>query len=164
MVEVAVAAYDGLDIGRILTQAAQVADAPGRRDPGVEQQAAHPAALADLHQRGEPGLSQRGVSRARLEGSLVGKPGLKRFLRVTPGGLLRIDKAKANAEANLDGKYLLRSSDPALSAEDIALGHMRVGENRARGQPPVQRDAGRLEPAGQAVGRGGGQVGQVAGG
>jgi hypothetical protein len=30
------------------------AGAPGRRDPGVEQQPAHPAALADLHQRGGP--------------------------------------------------------------------------------------------------------------
>ena len=35
-------------------------------------------------------------------------PGLNRFLRVTPGGLLRIDKTKAKAEENLDGKYLLR--------------------------------------------------------
>ena len=42
-------------------------------------------------------------------------PGLNRYLRVTPGGLLRIDKAKIAAEANLDGKYLLRCSDPHLS-------------------------------------------------
>ncbi len=38
---------------------------------------------------------------------------------------------------------------------------VRVGENRGRGQLPVQREAGRLESAGQAVGRGGGGVGQV---
>jgi hypothetical protein len=30
------------------------------------------------------------------------------------------------AEANLDGKYLLRSSDPHLSAEDIALGYKQL--------------------------------------
>ena len=44
------------------------------------------------------------------------KPGLNRYQRVTPGGLLRTDAAKIKAEENLDGKYLLRSSDPKLSA------------------------------------------------
>jgi transposase len=53
-------------------------------------------------------------------------PGLNRFLRVTPGGLLRIDKKKITSETNLDGKYLLRCSDPALSAEDIALGYKQL--------------------------------------
>lgn len=56
------------------------------------------------------------------------KPGLKRFLRTTPGGLLRVDKKKIASEANLDGKYLLRSSDPKLSAEDIALGYKQLLE------------------------------------
>ena len=51
-----------------------------------------------------------------------------RFLRVTPAGLLRIDKARIKAEENLDGKYLLRSSDPHLSAEDIALGYKQLLE------------------------------------
>jgi hypothetical protein len=47
---------------------------------------------------------------------------------VTPGGLLRIDKAKIKAEANLDGKYLLRCSDPHLPAADIALGYKQLLE------------------------------------
>jgi Transposase DDE domain len=68
------------------------------------------------------------TERARIEGSLAGKPGLKRFLRTTPGGLLRIDKQKIKTEANLDGKYLLRCSDPHLSAEDIALGYKQLLE------------------------------------
>ena len=34
------------------------------------------------------------AERARIEGTLSAKPGLKRFLRITPGGLLRIDKAE----------------------------------------------------------------------
>jgi Transposase DDE domain len=66
--------------------------------------------------------------RARLEGVISTKPGLKRFLRVTPGGLLRVGKKKIAAEANLDGKYLLRSSDPKLSPEDIALGYKQLLE------------------------------------
>jgi hypothetical protein len=66
--------------------------------------------------------------RAHLAGQLSAKPGLKRFLRTTPGGLLRIDKKKIESEARLDGKYLLRSSDPNLSAEDIALGYKQLLE------------------------------------
>ena len=55
-------------------------------------------------------------------------PGLNRFLRLTPGGLLRADKARIKAEANLDGKYLLRCADPQLSAEDIAVGYKQLLE------------------------------------
>jgi hypothetical protein len=33
-------------------------------------------------------------------------------VRVAPSGLLRIDNKVIKAEANLDGKYLLRCSDP----------------------------------------------------
>jgi hypothetical protein len=68
------------------------------------------------------------TERARIEGALSNKPGLKRFLRVTPGGLLRVDKQKIKTETNLDGKYLLRCSDPDLSAEDIALGYKQLLE------------------------------------
>lgn len=60
------------------------------------------------------------TKRAELRGMISTKPGLNRFLRVTPGGLLRLDAAKIAAAARLDGKYLLRTSDPHLSTEDIA--------------------------------------------
>ncbi|GAB2459161.1 IS1634 family transposase [Streptomyces incanus] len=70
----------------------------------------------------------KATERAHLAGQLSTKPGLKRYLRTTPGGLLRIDKKKIATEANLDGKYLLRSSDPKLSAEDIALGYKSLLE------------------------------------
>lgn len=66
--------------------------------------------------------------RAELRGVISTKPGLKRYLRVTPGGLLRIDKAAIERETNLDGKFLLRSSDPKLSSEDIALGYKQLLE------------------------------------
>ena len=64
--------------------------------------------------------------RAELLGQLKTKPGLSRLLRVTKGGLLRVDRAKVAREAHLDGKFLLRSSDPQLSAEEIALGYKQL--------------------------------------
>jgi transposase len=68
------------------------------------------------------------MKRGELRGKISTKPGLNRYLRVTPGGLLRVDKARMKTEANLDGRYLLRSSDPHLPAEDIALGYKQLLE------------------------------------
>jgi hypothetical protein len=68
------------------------------------------------------------TKRAELRGKISTMPGPNRFLRVTPGGLLRVDKTKAKAEENLDGKYLLRCADPQLSAEDIAVGYKQLLE------------------------------------
>jgi hypothetical protein len=66
------------------------------------------------------------TKRAELRGVISTKPGLNRFLRVTPGGLLRVDQAMVKAEEHLDGKYLLRCSDPKLTPEDIALGYKQL--------------------------------------
>jgi transposase len=68
------------------------------------------------------------TKRSELRGVISTRPGLNRYLRVTPGGLLRVDAAKAKAEENLDGKYLLRTPDPKLSAEDIATGYKQLLE------------------------------------
>jgi len=68
------------------------------------------------------------TKRAELRGVISTKPGLNRYLRTTPSGLLRIDAKAVKAEANLDGKYLLRSSEPHLSAEDIARGYKQLLE------------------------------------
>jgi hypothetical protein len=68
------------------------------------------------------------TKRAELRGVISTKAALNRYLRVTPGGLLRLDAAAVAAEAKLDGKYLLRTSDPNMSAEDIALGYKQLLE------------------------------------
>jgi hypothetical protein len=73
---------------------------------------------------GSDALSAR--QRAELAGKISMMPGPHRYLRQTPGGLLRVDKAKIAAEAKLDGKDLLRCSDPIMSAEDIALGYKQL--------------------------------------
>lgn len=66
--------------------------------------------------------------RVELAGKLRTKKTFNRFLRLTPGGLLRIDQAAVRNEERLDGKYLLRSSDPTLAAHDIALGYKQLLE------------------------------------
>jgi len=68
------------------------------------------------------------TKRGELRGRISTKPGLNRFLRVTPAGLLRVDHAAVKAEQRLDGKYLLRCSDPKLSPEDIAVGYKQLLE------------------------------------
>jgi hypothetical protein len=64
--------------------------------------------------------------RSELLGRLKTKPGLGRLLRVTKGGLLRVDRAAVEREAHLDGKYLVRSSDPDMTADEIALGYKQL--------------------------------------
>jgi hypothetical protein len=96
------------------------------------------AAVRDAHMRGQLVAQLEelidgsdalpAMKRGELRGRISTKPGLNRYLRVTPGGLLRTDKAKIKTEENLDGKYLLRSSDPHLPAEDIALGYKQLLE------------------------------------
>jgi len=66
------------------------------------------------------------AQRSKLHGELAAKRGLKRFLRQTKSGLLRVDRAAVTAEAHLDGKFLLRTSDPTLTVEDVALGYKQL--------------------------------------
>jgi hypothetical protein len=68
------------------------------------------------------------AKRRELYGALGTKPAFKRFLRQTPTGKLRIDRAAVSNEAKLDGKFLLRTSDESLTAEDIALGYKALYE------------------------------------
>src|SRR5450755_2195056 len=68
------------------------------------------------------------AKRRELYGALGTKPAFKRMLRQTPTGKLRIDRAAVAAEAKLDGKFLLRTSDESLTAEDIALGYKALYE------------------------------------
>jgi hypothetical protein len=64
--------------------------------------------------------------RDEFVGSLKAKPGLRRYLRRTPGGLLRIDRAAATREAHLDGKWLLRTSDMTLTPDDLAAAYKQL--------------------------------------
>jgi len=49
-----------------------------------------------------------------------------RYLRLTKGGLLRIDAAKQRAEERLDGKFVVHSNDDSLIPADLALGYKQL--------------------------------------
>ena len=68
------------------------------------------------------------TAHTRAECALRDHPTLSRYLRQTKSGRLLIDRRKVAAEERLDGKYLLSSSDPDLSAEEIALGYKNLRE------------------------------------
>ena len=81
-----------------------------RRDAALERLAVELAAVA----------AKAGDARLRAEGELLAHPTLSRYLTRRRGRLV-IDRAKARAEARLDGKFLLSSSDDSLSPTDMAL-------------------------------------------
>lgn len=64
--------------------------------------------------------------RDELVGSLKTKPGLRRYLRRTTSGLLRVDHTAARRETHLDGKRLLRTSDLTLTPDDLAAAYKQL--------------------------------------
>jgi Transposase DDE domain len=85
----------------------------------------------DRDRRRPPGDKTRRRNEAahvRAECALRDHPTLGRWLTQQPTGRLTINRAKAKAEARLDGKYLIATSDPHISAEDVALGYKNLLE------------------------------------
>jgi hypothetical protein len=68
------------------------------------------------------------AAHVKAECALRDHPALGRWLRQQPSGRLVIDRAKVAAEQRLDGKYLLSTSAPDLSASDVALGYKNLLE------------------------------------
>src|SRR6266705_4950386 len=73
-------------------------------DAAVRDAAIRDKLVAHLEQTIAGSDQLSATKRAELRGKISMMPGLNRFLRLTPAGLLRADKAKIKAEANLDGK------------------------------------------------------------
>jgi transposase len=78
--------------------------------------------------RGRGRRAAAGDDHLKAECALRDHPALGRWLRQSPGGRLMIDRAKVRAEERLDGKFLLSTSAPDLSAEDVALGYKNLLE------------------------------------
>lgn len=97
-----------------------------RRQQQLERIEAELARLAKQRER----ASSKTEREAHLRGecALRDHPTLSRFLRQRKDGRLVLDHAKIKAQERLDGKYLLTTSDPSLSAEDVALGYKQLIE------------------------------------
>jgi hypothetical protein len=62
----------------------------------------------------------------KLRGFTLTRHGQHRYLQVMADGQFRVDMSAVRAEEKFDGKYLLRASDTAMTAEDIALRHRQL--------------------------------------
>jgi transposase len=78
--------------------------------------------------RGDKTRARNEAAHVRAECALRDHPTLSRWLTQQPNGRLKVNTAKVKAEARLDGKYLIATSDPAISAEDTALGYKNLLE------------------------------------
>jgi len=92
-------------------------------EPADRDEAVRGRLVAHLEQlmAGSDGWTER--RRDEFVGSLKTKPGLRRYLRRTLTGLLRVDAAAIKREQHLDGKWLLRTSDPTLTPDDLAAAY-----------------------------------------
>ena len=119
----------------------EVAVAPGGKGDGDEGARAQRFVVCHNPDQADRDATVRGQLVAHLEqlmagsdgwtdrrrdefvGSLKGKPGLRRYLRRTNSGLLRVDAAAIKRESHLDGKWLLRTSDSTLTPDDLAAAY-----------------------------------------
>jgi transposase len=78
--------------------------------------------------RGDQTRARNEAAHVRAECALRDHPTLGRWLVQQSNGRLKLNTAKVKAEARLDGKYLIATSDPQISAEDTALGYKNLLE------------------------------------
>jgi len=87
------------------------------------------AVLAELEQeiQRETGAADAPGHRRRTC-SLFAHPTYGRYLRQDRHGRPAIDRQKVQAEARLDGKYLISTTDPSLSVTDVVLGFKQLAD------------------------------------
>jgi len=115
-------------IARITTELDRITTARARAREQARTRRAAKDMTPAARQRAEQTAERDEAAHVKAECALREHPALGRWLRQTPSGRLVLDRAKITAEARLDGKYLLSTSDPDLSAEDVALGYKNLLE------------------------------------
>lgn len=71
---------------------------------------------------------QKGKAHRRAVCALLVHHTFGRYLKQRKNGVIKINQAKVKAEEELDGKYLLSTSDESLSPEEVALGYKQLLE------------------------------------
>jgi len=106
---------DGLEVKEVTPQEVQ-------RDRAVRAQQIQrlEAEIEALNQRKDTKEHTKKVCELKSHRSL-GK-----YVRELKSGELRVHRGKVREEERLDGKYLLSTTDPSLSSEDVALGYKQL--------------------------------------
>jgi transposase len=126
---------DGTDVRLVICHHPEQAERDSRqRQQAVARIEAELARITAQRERDRKrhltGQAARKAEAAHLkaECELRDHPALGRWIRQLTSGRLVIDRAKVTAEQRLDGKSLLATSDPDISAEDTALGYKNLLE------------------------------------
>jgi transposase len=120
---------DNLEVKEII-----VGDGEGRkryilvRNPKevLRDQAKREELLANLKEELQAAGADKNGPHSKKACQLVAHPTYGRYLKRLKSGAVKIDPVKVKAEEKLDGKYLLRTSDDTISAEDVALGYKQL--------------------------------------
>src|SRR5690606_37928766 len=104
-------------IARITTELDRIATARTRARDQARTRRAATSMTAVARKKAERNAEREEAAHVKAECALREHPALGRWLRQTPSGRLTLNRAKIAAETKLDGKYLLSTSDPDLSAE-----------------------------------------------
>jgi hypothetical protein len=116
----------GLRVKEVSTQAASVNARRFLNVHNPEQERFDREQRDDIVAEAERRLTElgdlTGKAHSRANCALRAHPTYGRYVRQSKNGKLAIDRSKIATEAKLDGKFLVSTSDPHLSTEDIALG------------------------------------------
>jgi transposase len=115
-------------LARITTELDRIAAARTRAREQARTRRAATTTSAAARRRADQQAEREEAAHVKAECALREHPALGRWLRQNPSGRLQLDRTKIAAETKLDGKYLLSTSDPDLSAEDVALGYKNLLE------------------------------------
>ena len=73
----------------------------------------------------------QGEAHSRAACALISHKAYGRYLKTSKSGGPILDRKRMAEDERLDGKYLIRTSDDTLSAEDVALGYKQLAEVEA---------------------------------
>jgi len=99
-----------------------------RRQQALASVEAELARIAAMRARTGRVTPAREAAHVKAECALRDHPTFGKWVTQLPSGRLIVNRARITDEERLDGKYLLSTSDPDLTAEDIALGYKNLLE------------------------------------
>ena len=88
----------------------------------AERQKKHRAEVVEILEK-ELGRRRQPKATAQWAIELLASLRFKRYLRITKGGLIRIDRGAIREAAKYDGKWVIETNDDTITVEDAACGY-----------------------------------------